>query len=136
MLKSRADAAAGRRMVHAPHMAAALIENILIIFPPLAWASRPRRMRNSLSAREHGDVALLLDVKTENFLCQMREIADVALRERAVDRQPRDCGIADDDLFAVVAIEFCGCVGERFMVKHQHALAPAELVGQILNRLL
>src|SRR6185437_4520311 len=96
----------------------------------------PAREYECLSAREHGDVALFLDVEAENFLCQMREIADVARRERAVDRKPRDCGIADDDLFAVVAIEFGGCVGERCMVKHQHALAPAELVGQILNRLL
>src|SRR6185312_4072549 len=100
----------------------------------MLWSSFPllcgclTREYECLSAREHGDVALLLDVKAENFLCQMREIADVARRERAVDRQPRDCRISDDDLFAVVAIEFGGRVGERGVMEHQHALTPAELV--------
>src|SRR6185437_15134428 len=100
MLKSRADAAAAaKRRLQAPHSAAAFMEYALVIFPPVVRAFRPRiRMA---SAREHGDVALLLDVKAENFLCQMREIADVARRKRAVDRQPCDGPISDDDLFAV-----------------------------------
>src|SRR6185312_16470776 len=77
----------------------------------MLWSSFPllcgpsAREYEWLSAREHGDVALLLDVQPENFLCQMREIADIARWERAVDRQSRDSRISDDDLFAVVAIE-------------------------------
>ena len=52
-----------------------------------------------------------------------------------VDLLAAALGIGDDDLLAVVAIEFGSRIGKRHMAKHEHAALPGEPVCQILFRL-